>query len=165
MTTPASDFSYSGDPSESTLDEVRFLAQDTDAAMPLLSDTEITYLIDKWWPLYESPTYVAALAAAVIARKFAGVVDVSADGVSVSTAGLSERYREVAEQLRAEYQSEGAVGGLPLLDNIMAGGQWDEQIEPLQFGIGVHDNRWAGRQNYGGQTGAPSFDWDTRSWV
>ena len=39
-------FSYSGDPSSSTLDAVRFQLGDTSPVQPLLQDEEINYLID-----------------------------------------------------------------------------------------------------------------------
>ena len=158
------DFSYSGDPSSSVLDELRFIVQDTDPAVPLLTNTEMTYLLTKWMPLYDSVTYVAAVSAAIISRKFAGITDVSADGVSVSTAGISERYTAMAEKLREEYAEEGATGGLPLIDNILSGHDFDPSIEPLEFGLHMHDNIYAGRQNYGGAVGGPTFDWSDRSW-
>lgn len=40
-------FSYSGDPSGSTLDECRFLLSDTDKDNPILQDEEINYIIAK----------------------------------------------------------------------------------------------------------------------
>ena len=39
-------FSYSGDPSASTLDAARFLIGDTDADSPIMQDEEIQYIID-----------------------------------------------------------------------------------------------------------------------
>jgi hypothetical protein len=53
-------WTYSGDPGASTLDEVRFLIQDTDTDDQLLSDEEINYLADG----YGDP-YSAAVAAVV----------------------------------------------------------------------------------------------------
>lgn len=40
-------FSYSGDPSESTLDECRFLLGDTNKDAPIMQDEEIEYLINQ----------------------------------------------------------------------------------------------------------------------
>jgi hypothetical protein len=148
---PFAPSTYSGDPATSLVDEVRFQVQDTGAdGYWLLTDLEIQHLIDRWAAVYDSITYVAAVAAGVIARKFAGVTDISADGVSVSTSGLSDRYLKVAAALRQEYKDEGATGGMPLLDNILSGTQWDPSIEPLEFGMHAHDNPAAGRQSYGG---------------
>lgn len=39
-------FSYSGNPSSSTLDEARFLLGDTKESMPIMQDEEIQYIID-----------------------------------------------------------------------------------------------------------------------
>lgn len=40
-------FTYSGDPSNSKLDECRFLLGDTDAGAPIMSDEEINYIISQ----------------------------------------------------------------------------------------------------------------------
>ncbi len=54
-------WSYSGDPSSSTLDEIRFLIQDTDTTDQLLSNEEITYLSTA----YAGDAYSAAVACVV----------------------------------------------------------------------------------------------------
>lgn len=41
-------FSYSGDPSASTLDEARFLLGDTNVEAPIMQDEEIQYIIDTY---------------------------------------------------------------------------------------------------------------------
>ncbi len=53
-------WTYSGDPGDSALDEVRFLIQDTDTDDQLLSDEELAYLLTS----YQDP-YSAAVAAVV----------------------------------------------------------------------------------------------------
>lgn len=40
-------FSYSGDPSESQLDECRFILGDTDSSNPIMQDEEIEYIISQ----------------------------------------------------------------------------------------------------------------------
>src|SRR5438128_529157 len=45
MTLDQGTFSYSGDPSYSVGDEVRFLMQDTDRTDPQVSDEEIAYMV------------------------------------------------------------------------------------------------------------------------
>jgi hypothetical protein len=148
---------YSGDPANSSLDEVRFLIQDTDPGLPLLTDEEIGFLLARWLNKYDSVTYVAAVAAAAISRKFAGIVSVSADGVSVNTADLAQKYRDMAVQLRAEYVSS-QIGGEVDISNIMVGQTPDFSIKPLSFGIGLHDNPEAGMQDFGGWVGDPFVD-------
>ena len=141
---------YSGDPSTSDKDEVRFLTQDTDPDFPLLSDEEIGWLIGKWGQAYDSNIMVAAVAAALIARKFAGLVTVSADGVEVDVSGLHDRYVGIAQELRDEYARMQDVGGAVDLTNLMIGVDIDPSIQPLSFARGMHDNPEAGRQDFGG---------------
>lgn len=43
------------------------------------------------------------------------------------------------------------------LTNIMVGTGYDRSIRPLRFAWGLHDNPWAGNQDYGGITPDP---WD-----
>lgn len=149
MTTPT--WSYSGDPATSDRDQVRFLIQDTDLEVPLLSDNEVNFLVTKWFPLYQSLTYVAAIAASVVARRFASVLNVSGDGVSVSTADLAQRYTDMATRLREEYKLETAVGGSADIENLMIGTHLDESIVGLAFSMAIHDNPAAGAQDLGGR--------------
>lgn len=150
-------FSYSGDPANSDVDELRFLIQDTDPGLPLLSDEELEFLVERWLPRYDSLTYVAAVAAAAIARKFTGIVTVSADGVSINTADLTSKYRDMAVALRAEYVA-GQIGGEIDISNIMVGSVPDYSIKPLAFGIGLHDNPEAGQQDFGAWLYDPFVD-------
>lgn len=137
-------------PDTTDVDLVRFTLQDTgDLGLWLLSDQELQYLIDTWRPRYSSLTFVAAIAAATISRKFAGIVTVSADGVSVNTSELSANYRQLAVDLREEYK-EAQVGGEIDISNLLIGYGVDPDIKPLRFGVGLHDNPEVGLQDYGG---------------
>ena len=46
-------FTYSGDPTTSTRNKVRFLLNDTDSTDVLFSDEELAYLITEWVDTYE----------------------------------------------------------------------------------------------------------------
>lgn len=146
---PDPPWTYSGDPATSERDEVRFLIGDTDDSIKLLFDPEIDYLIGRWEPVNDSLVYVAAVAADLVAAKFAGVVNISADGVTINTADLSERYRALALSLRNLFKA-GALGVLDI-GNLMIGAELDPSIKPLFAAMGMHDNHYAGQQNYGGQ--------------
>ena len=76
-------FSYSGNPSSSSLDLVRFLLQDTDSTDVLLSNEEINYLIATWTNPYE----VARVGAETISGQFTRL----ADSTSMSMSGKLER--------------------------------------------------------------------------
>lgn len=143
---------YSGDPSSSARDEIRFLIGDTDSTFPLLQDAEIDYLIAKWAPSYGDPIWTAAVAAELVATKFAGVANISADGVSVNVGDLADKYRQLAASLRAMYK-DGSIGGAVDISNLMWGGSWDASIKALIFGVGMNDNLYAGQQDFGGLAG------------
>lgn len=130
------------------VDVVRLLIQDNDPAIPLLSDLELQWLVDEWLPKHDSLYMVAAQAAERISMKFAGVVTVSADGVSVDVSTISERYRQAALDLRQTHK-DAQVGGEVDIANLMWDPTYDWSIAPLAFGVGMHDNLEAGRQDYG----------------
>lgn len=157
-------WSYSGNPQSSLRDQVRYLFQDTEETLPLQSDEEVDFLIKEWMPKFLSPYMVASKAAAVVARKFAGVLNITADGVSVNTADLAERYATMATRLRAEYMEATVTGGVVDLTNIMWGSQLDYGIKPLSFGVGMWDNPEAGQQDFGGVSTSQGYeeDWVSR---
>lgn len=141
-------WTYSGIPSSTPLDEVRFYLQDTEITFPLLSDEELNFLLDTYMPIYGSPLAVAAMAAEVVAAKFARQVNTSADGVSVSLGDLQQRYNDLAESLRAQYHELGGENLADALDQMFSDVSIFE-IEPLVFGVGFMDNYRAGQQDYG----------------
>ena len=147
-------WTYSGDPTDSVRDELRFILQDTDEAFQLLLDEELDYLLAAWMPRYDSVIYVAAIAAATIARKFTGIVNVSADGVSVDTSSLAQRFTDQAKALRAEYKAS-RIGGEIDIENLLVGSGHDYSIRPLRFSVGLHDNAEVGSQDFGGLTFDP----------
>lgn len=162
MTTPTPpEWTYSGNPASSLRDEVRFLVQDTEESLPLISNAELDYLITYWMPRYESSYWVAAEAAQIISRKFAGMVSISADGVSVSVGDLSSKYSELSKSLRRSHQDALSVGGEVDLTNLMLGSELDTSIAPLNFAVGGMDNPWAGHQAIGGKQGSYA-DYDER---
>lgn len=166
MATQTNTYLGMGDPDTTDVDVVRFTVQDTgDENLWLLADQEYQFLLDTWMPRYDSLTYVAAVAAAHISRKFAGIVSVSADGVSVNVSDLSDRYRQLAADLRDEHK-DATIGGQVDISNLLVGYTQDPSIKPLRFGIGLQDNPEAGLQDYGGISYDPFLDADaTASWV
>lgn len=154
-----------GDPASTDVDIVRFTVQDVgDDGVWLLSDQEYQFLIDTWLPIYDSLTYVAAVAAATIARKFTGIVSVSADGVQVNVSDLAQRYRDLAQDLRLQHADQ-TIGGEVDITNVLVGYGPDPSIKPLRFGVGLHDNPEAGLQDYGGISYDPFYDAGLVDWV
>lgn len=123
--------SYSGDPSASVIDAIRFWAQDT-GTPELLSDDEIDYLATFAGVDAETnPIDAAALVADRIAAKYAGDVSITSDGVSYSGDALQQRYSTLAGALRKQaIRSSGRVPA-PFV-----GGMYRSR----QFGIGMDDN-------------------------
>ena len=139
-------WSYSGDPATGHKDAVRFYVGDIDPSIQLLQDEDIYFLIGKWMPVYNSDLMVAAAAAEIIANHFAREVTVSADGVSVGSDALQQKYDTLAQNLRDMYKIE--QQGTPIIPGLWDP-SWDPTIKPLRFGIGFMDNYEAGRQDYG----------------
>jgi hypothetical protein len=140
-------WSYSGDPSTSEKDAIRFYIGDIDDSLQVLSDEDIKFLIDTWGPKYKSTILTAAVAAEMIANHFAREVSVSADGVSVGSNELQSKYNLLAENLRDLYKIE--EQGSPIIPGLLWDGTYDPSITPLRFGVGFMDNWEAGRQDYG----------------
>lgn len=141
-------WTYSGAPGSSELDETRFYIQDTEESFQLLSDEELNFLLTKYMPVYGSTLAVGALACEILAARFAREVNVSADGVSVSTGDLMARYNDLAASLRDQYKELGSGGLAATLDAMFSDVSLLE-IEPLVFGIGFMDNYRVGQQDFG----------------
>lgn len=141
-------WTYSRDPADSPLDEVRFLVGDTDSSDQLISDEEIEYLIAKWTPVYGSNLMVAAMAAEAISAKFAREVAYSADGVSVGVQELQQKFDALASSLRDQYK-QFDIGGGPDVGGVLWAEYPDPTVRPTIFSIGQHDNPKAGEQDSG----------------
>lgn len=94
-------FTYSGDPSTSTRNYVRFLIHDTDSTDALFSDEELNYVISEWGgDAYNS----ARECAEILIARFSRLADSSSKSVgdiSVSESYSSKvtHYKELAESL------------------------------------------------------------------
>ena len=110
-------FSYSGNPSSSQKDEVRFLIGDTDADRPMLADSEILYLISK----YGSAVNASIQAALALVAKFSRMADESVGSVSKSYSQLSEQFRKLSNDLQKKQSIDSCMpyaGGISISDKI-----------------------------------------------
>jgi hypothetical protein len=144
-------WSYSGDPSASDRDQVRFYSQDVIEARPLLQDEELDFLLSQWADAVGSSLYVAAVACEVIAGKFAASVNVSADGMNVDQGSLQQKYNDLAASLRDQYKALYQYDPPDLTSVLDQSTDWS--ILPLTFGVGFQDNNRAGLQDYGSARG------------
>lgn len=149
-------WSYGGDPANSEIDTVRYLIGDTNTDEQLVTDEEIDFSIQKWYPLYGTYEWVAASVLDTLATRYAREVQLSADGVSVGLAGLRDQFAAQAVALRNQHQSL-FVGALVDVGGIDAYEQPDLSVAPKAFGTGMHDNLAAGRQDYGDR-GFPEYN-------
>lgn len=153
--------SYSGDPTSSLRDAVRFWAQDTDSDFWLLTDDELDYLIEQTTQTTnDHPVWIASRVCLAIAAKFTREVNVSADAVSVSVGELQRKYLTLAQMLRESWDEEHGDMTVPAP---LAWPEEDPALPPTLFGIGMNDNFEAGRQDYGGRRFNKSYV--TPSWV
>lgn len=94
-------WSYSGDPSSSNKDAVRFIIGDTNTTDQLLSDEEINWLLTQ----YGSPIKTAYHACLAIAGKFARLVSQEAGRIKVKAESKYLQYKQLADELRANEKS------------------------------------------------------------
>ena len=139
-------WSYSGDPSSSPMDEVRFLTGDTRSEEPILSNEEILYHIRMAYgsrPPATGNFLAAAYAADLMAARSAGeVTSESVGDISVSYGERSKNFTDLASQLRrrATFASVGVyVGGMSVSDK--RGNANDPDLPALAFQIDGMNNR------------------------
>ncbi len=90
-------WTYSGDPSLSDLDMVRWLVGDTDSSDQIVLDEEIDAAVDR----YGSPERAAGKIALGISAKFARLYDKAAGDVRKSMSQKAENYRKLGDELMA----------------------------------------------------------------
>lgn len=156
MTTPAPTFSnapsYSGNPTDSDTDLVRFLIQDI-SATPDLTTAEVNYLI-----IEEGTGYPAATEACrILARRYAKQPGSKSIGdISISYADLTKRYTELAITLAA--RSTRSTAPVPYLGGLSASEKRTNESNTDRERVFASDEQWANRQvtGGGGSGGGPS---------
>lgn len=106
-------WTYSGNPSGSTLDQVRFELGDTDVNDQQLQDGEINYLIAQ----FVDPFYAAACGCDALAAKYSRQAQKSIGAVSIAANQRAQAYHQRSLELR---QKAVRINGLP---GIGIGGQ------------------------------------------
>lgn len=123
-------WTYSGNPSSSTRDEVRFLVGDTDTTDQLVSDEEIAYSVA------EQPTTMlaAALVAQSIASKFARKADKSVGDLSIAYSQQAKAYQDLEKRLRETAARRGSAapycGGISVSDKETVDADTD-RVQPI----------------------------------
>jgi hypothetical protein len=123
-----SGWSYSGDPSLSKKDEVRFLVGDTNPADPMLSDTEINYLVAQCG----NPWLAAIRGCQVGAMKYGRLLTQTVGPFSIEYGQKQAQLLSLAEQLTSAYNQQGGAGSPT----------WTEPALGPLFAVGMDDNHW-----------------------
>jgi hypothetical protein len=89
-------WTYSGNPSASAKDAIRFSVGDTDTTDQLLSDEEIAYITTT----FGSSFYGASQAALAIAAKFARLMSRNIGGLSADFAAKYQHYLELSDSIK-----------------------------------------------------------------
>lgn len=109
-------WTYSGNPSESAKDAVRFLIGDTDQQNQVLQDGEITWVLS----LYnQSPLNAALRCCEAAIAKFTRLVDESVGSVRMSFSQRARSYETLLNTLRNRLAMEDSVpyaGGISVSD-------------------------------------------------
>lgn len=142
-------WTYSGDPSTSELDAVRFALGDTDTSFQLMQNEEINYVIALADPIYSNNFMTASICADLIANSLAREISISADGVTAGADQLQAKFQLLASNLRKMYDRIAGVGAQPFVGGVDVFCPPDFSVKPLVFGKGFTDNLRAGQQNYG----------------
>lgn len=129
-------FTYSGDPSRSTRDEVRFLIGDTIKSRPLFDDREVDYQLTKT----PNPQIAGARLLYAKAAEYARQADIRVGDVSKAFSKVSEAMKKCAAELEREALklAKPFFGGLTKAGKRALAQQTDD-VQP-QFLIGQNDD-------------------------
>lgn len=119
-------WTYSGDPSKSDLDKIRFVIGDTDLSDKLLNNEEINYIINTY-----GMTLAPYKVAESIAAKFSRFVDESVGAVKITYSQRVTHYNELAVRLKLDSVSAAMpyVGGTSKSDK-KASEQNADRVKP-----------------------------------
>jgi len=102
----AQTWTYSGDPSASSLDKIRFLIGDTDPDDRQLADEEILFCVSDRPSIYSA----AAMACRTLAAKYARSVTKQVGDLKIDATVRQQHYNDLAD----EYDAKSGEGGLSI---------------------------------------------------
>ncbi len=143
-------FTYSGDPSTSDGDLVRFLIGDTDSAAWQLSDEEIQAMLTLNAPseIGFDAILAAAACAEALAGKYARRADKSVGDLHITNSQISKNYLDMSARLRRQSSVNGAApyaGAMTITDKD-AQEMNPNRVAPF-FKRGMNDNRTPSNSN------------------
>ncbi len=134
-------WTYTGDPSSSPKDEVRFLVGDTDDGDKLLRDEEITYALAKTGGVITASIRCCEM----IMAKFSRLADESVGPLRIDYSQKSKGYRAMISQLRERLFVDGVTpyaGGISKTDKKFNDQQLD-RVKPAFTKNEMHNPQYA----------------------
>ena len=134
-------FSYSGDPGASSLDEVRFLIQDTDSGEPLLTNEEINYLLG----VYTDPYLTAISCVTALIAQASRVVEESKKvgdlSLTVKSGARVAQWESLLKYLRQEQFRRNPAAPVVNANVLLPTDKRDVEDEGSDFVVGQMDNK------------------------
>lgn len=134
-------FSYSGNPGASSLDEVRFLIQDTDSGEPLLTDEEINYLLG----VYTDPYLAAISCVTTLIAQASRVVEESKKvgdlSLTVKSGERVAQWEALLKHLRQEQFRRNPAAPIVNANVLLPTDKRDVEDEGSDFVVGQMDNK------------------------
>ncbi len=116
-------WTYSGDPSSSPKDAVRFGIGDTDTNHQLVSDEEIAYSLAQNNDSVSSAILELAIA---LRNKFAAYADEKTDRVSIKYSDLYEHYKSLVDEIKRD----AALTAVPYAGGISRSDKLNNELDP-----------------------------------
>lgn len=129
-------WTYSGDPSSTSRDAVRFLIGDTDNTSQLVTDEEIAYMLTQ----EGSTSSAAARVCRSLAAKYARFMDQSVGDLNISYSQRFKQFSEMAAKLESDASSRVGIpyaGGISQSDKDSRESDTDRVLPASK--VGVHD--------------------------
>lgn len=135
-------WTYSGDPSDSTGDAVRFLAGDTvQTADVTLTDEEIAYLLTVWESPYDAAAASCEARAAQYANKASGSKKVGDLSLAIDYEKSASGLLAMAERLHEQGSREDPPMPWVADAAIQTAAQKEARVPTTEFYTGMFDNR------------------------
>jgi hypothetical protein len=129
-------FTYSGDPSSSTIDSIRFEIGDTQDNQHLVEDAEILYAYAKEGTVLKA----AARICTALAARFASREEFRGATIQTSKATISGKFLTLAKSLRARSLRSGGILMPALSETTKETHEQDTDIPQPSFKKGLMDN-------------------------
>lgn len=131
-------FTYSGDPSSSDTDLVRFLVHDTIEADYVVQDAEITYLLTTWTNPYLAASHCAEIISAHYSKQ---ATSKTVGDLSISYAGKASDYHLLAQHLFDMYLRLNPPTPWADSDSTVSTANKSTEEPKTDFYTGMSDNR------------------------